>query len=282
MESALDEWLLGLERTGDHSVRFELVGHLCRPDGALYGGTAIAAAVASMELVTGRPALWATTQLVTRAQFGEVVDVAIESLARGTYIDQVRTTATIDGRILFTALGSTATGRRDGISGLGAQMPAVTPPDESEARVGNRRWGTGELGHHRVTEMRTAARLDGDVRAGHQTVWARVVDASSRDGGASVDTTTAAKLGFLADMVPVAVCDAAGVRGAGTSLDNSLRIGRLVDCDWVLLDMHGHTAADGYGYGDAHLWSPDGVLLGTGSQTAKLFGIDSSLGDTDE
>ena len=71
------------------------------------------------------------------------------------------------------------------------------------------------------------------------------------------------------------MCDAAGVRGAGTSLDNSLRVGHLVDCEWLLLDLHGHVAHDGYGYGDAHLWSPDGVLLGTGSQTAKLFSIDA-------
>ena len=87
--------------------------------------------------------------------------------------------------------------------------------------------------------------------------------------------TTAAKLGFLADMVPVAVCRAAGVMGAGTSLDNSLRVGRLVDSEWVLLDHEGHAADGGYGHGLVHLWSPDGVLMATGSQTAKLFSIES-------
>jgi acyl-CoA thioesterase len=89
--------------------------------------------------------------------------------------------------------------------------------------------------------------------------------------------TTPATLGFLADMVPIAVCRAAGVEGAGTSLDNSLRVGRLVDTEWVLVELEAHAAADGYGYGVSHLWAPDGTLLATGSQTAKLFSFASFL-----
>lgn len=270
-ESSLDARLLGFERVGDHALRFELVPHLCRPDGALYGGTAIAAALAAMEVVTGRPALWATSQLVSSAQHADVVDVQVEPLARGRYIDQVRVTATVDDAVLFAAVGSTATPRRDGITGLGARMPAVTPPHRSAPRIHQHRWGDGELGHHRLMEVLTPEPVDGiPLAPGRQVLWGRLVDEHA---------TTAAKLGFLGDMVPVAVCDAAGVQGAGTSLDNSLRVGRLVDCEWVLLDLHGHVAADGYGYGECHLWSPDGVLLGTASQTAKLFAFSTFFGD---
>ena len=86
-------------------------------------------------------------------------------------------------------------------------------------------------------------------------------------------TTTSAKLGFLGDMVPLGVCLAAGVDGVGTSLDNSIRISERVDSEWILLDLQGHAARDGYGYGIGHMWSPDGRLIATSSQTAKLFDV---------
>ena len=95
--SALDSRLVGLERgPGEHELSFEIVPHLCRGDGALYGGTALAASLAAMELVTGRPALWATTQLVASAGLGDVVRCEVEMVARGTYIDQVRIAAHVD------------------------------------------------------------------------------------------------------------------------------------------------------------------------------------------
>ena len=119
------------------------------------------------------------------------------------------------------------------------------------------------LATHRVSELSRPPRTDGVERApGRLAMGARLTDEP---------TNTAAKLGFLADMgVAHAICNLAGVAGAGTSLDNSLRIGRLVDGEWVLLDVHGLVAEAGYGYGLVHIWSPDGVLLATGSQSAKL------------
>ena len=268
MQSPLDQRLLGLEPVGDGALRLVLEPHLCRPDGALYGGTAIAAALAAMELVTDRPSLWATAQLVASAETGDVMDVVVEVLARGRYIDQARITGSVDGRIVFAAVGSTATGREDGLSGVGVTMPRVAPPEESSPRVSSRgSWSTGEPGHHRVVQILDAQRTDGaEHEPGQITMWSRIIDEP---------TTTAAKLGFIADMVPLAICDAAGVPGAGTSLDNSIRVGRLVDCEWVLLDLRGLVAHAGYGHGDVNLWSPDGVLLGTGSQTAKLFSFES-------
>lgn len=271
-ESSLDARLVGLQPgERDGHVRFSLVPHLCRPDGALYGGTALAAACAAMEVVTGRPTLWASVQLVSSAQRDDEVDVHVEVVAGGRRIDQVRVSATVDGRLLFAAVGSTATAKAGGITGTGPRMPRVAPPDPDGGPLfGRQRWDhDGETGHHRVAQYVEATALDpGDV-PGHVLMWARLHDES---------TTTAAKLGFLADMVPVAICRAAGVMGAGTSLDNSLRVGHLVDSEWVLLELQGHVAADGYGYGDARCWSPDGVLLGSGSQTAKLFTFEERFG----
>ena len=98
------------------------------------------------------------------------------------------------------------------------------------------------------------------------TLWARV------EGAAGV---TPAMLGYIADLVPVSIRRALGVSGGpmgagGTSLDNSLRVGRRVDTDWVLMDLHPHVAVDGYGHGTAYLWSVDGALLGIASQSFVL------------
>jgi acyl-CoA thioesterase len=36
------------------------------------------------------------------------------------------------------------------------------------------------------------------------------------------------------------------------------------------VDVHAHAAADGYAYGDVHLFSENGTLLATGSQTCVV------------
>jgi acyl-CoA thioesterase len=35
----------------------------------------------------------------------------------------------------------------------------------------------------------------------------------------------------------------------------------------VLLDVRMHQISNGFGYGDVHLWSEDGILLATASQS---------------
>jgi acyl-CoA thioesterase len=266
-EPTVDSRLIGLRRgASDHQVSFEIVSHLCRGDGALYGGTALAASLAAMERVTGRPAIWATAQLVSSAGLGDTVRCEVELVARGTYIDQVRISAHVDDRLLFASVGAAATARERGITGVGITMPDVVPPEqgvEGWHPSGRRRWADSAVGHHQVSQFLGAPNADGTQRpSGQRAMWARVTGEQA---------TTAAKLGFLADMgVAHAICDAAGVAGAGTSLDNSLRVGRLVDTEWVLLDVHGIVAEGGYGHGLVHLWSPDGALLATGSQSVKL------------
>ena len=109
-------------------------------------------------------------------------------------------------------------------------------------------------------------------------LWARLAG----DRAPSSSELTPAVLGFLADMVPIAAAKATGVAGAGTSLDNSLRIGEPADSEWVLLDLDAHIAVGGYGHGQVHLWSPDGRLLATGTQSARLFSFESFFTERDK
>jgi acyl-CoA thioesterase len=53
----------------------------------------------------------------------------------------------------------------------------------------------------------------------------------------------------------------------GNSLDNTLRVARLVETDWVLLDVQVHTIQHGFGHGLVHLWAEDGTLLAIASQS---------------
>jgi acyl-CoA thioesterase len=94
-----------------------------------------------------------------------------------------------------------------------------------------------------------------------QAMWARMREMRQ----------TRSTLGFLADMVPAAVINAAGRQGGGTSLDNAMRFGPPPETEWILVDFDPYIASGGYVHGAARLWSSDGVLLGVASQTASVF-----------
>ncbi len=243
-------------------------------------GAALAAALAVGEAATGRPALWSSTQLVATAALGDVIRVEAEVVASGRTVDQVHVRGTERGRLVFNAVGSTATAREGGLHGLGQAMPRVPPPEDCQGWGGPRAAGGATLewdedalriGHHLVNERREAPMLDASPdRPGHMALWARL----RGELAPSPPALTPAGLGFLADMVPIACARACGVAGAGTSLDNSLRVGEPADGEWVLMELDAHVAVGGYGHGHVHLWSPDGRLLATGSQSARLFSID--------
>jgi acyl-CoA thioesterase len=156
---------------------------------------------------------------------------------------------------------------RTGISGTGPVMPDVLGPDECPRFAPMRGVDIQSTGHHVMMDLREVPAPNlADEPMRRMAMWARVHDETE---------TTAAKLGYLADFVPIAVARTAGVAGAGTSLDNTLRVARLVDCEWVLLDLIPQVAYGSYGHGICDIWSPDGVLMATGSQTTKLFSFES-------
>ncbi|MDZ7733194.1 MAG: thioesterase family protein [Acidimicrobiia bacterium] len=125
---------LRTDETTDRSgrFRFTVLPRLSRLDGRLYGGTAISVAITTAELVTGRPALWATTQFVSTVEQGAVVEVAVDVLAGGSRTSQVRVTGTgPDGSVVFAALGATGHHRPDGLNGQFERFPTVTAPEAS-------------------------------------------------------------------------------------------------------------------------------------------------------
>jgi acyl-CoA thioesterase len=261
-----DRDLLGLELHGGGRSSFVLTSPLTRFDGKLYGGTAIAVAIAAAEAATGRRARWCTTQFTASADIGDVIACDAEVLAHGRRASQVRVTATLGGRTVFSALAATADPKPGGLTGTYRPMPQVTSFEDSEPyRVP----APAEVlpdepsGFEQLIEIRTSRPLEKGP-PGRMVFWTRARGAMA----------TPAVLGFLADMVPVSIARAAGRAGGGMSLDNTLRIGPPAATDWVLAELEPHLATGGIGHGAAYLWSAEGGLLAVGSQTSSMLLFD--------
>jgi acyl-CoA thioesterase len=277
-----DAAFLGLASAEPGRFRFTVEDRLSRMDARLYGGTAIAVSIATAEELTKRPVLWMTTQFVATAAQDTEIDVLAEVLAPGKRTNQVRITGTDPGgTAVFASLGATGHHREGGMTGEFERMPTVAPPSSAEtaahpfaamakaAGVDQPDAPTSfpqDTGFASVVEMRPAEVLDHpDPGPGRICMWLRRKDR---------ETVTPALAAFMADMVPMSVALASGQMAGGTSLDNSIRIGTFVETEWILLDLRPHLAAGDYGHGSAHIWSEDGRLMATASQTASMIRFD--------
>lgn len=234
---------------------------VCTPGAFLFGGCGLGAAIAALEDTTGRPLVWATAQYLSYAQPPEVLDLDVTVAVSGRQITQARVVGHVADREVFTV--NAALGRRDAPhEATWATMPDVPPPAacaRRELRLPTDGTSLADRLDVRVAVGRTMADLPGPgVPGGRSALWARlpqVLDLSS------------ASLAILGDYVPFGIGQALGLRAGGNSLDNTLRVGRLVPTEWVLLDVRVHQVVNGFGHGDVHLWTEDGVLLATASQS---------------
>jgi acyl-CoA thioesterase len=258
----IDVELLGLHfEDGQKRSHFELVPDVARHDGALYGGTAIAASVVAMEAATQWGALWVTTQYVATAQQGDTVECRAEVLARGRNVAQVQVTGHCGERVVFVSVGSTALPREGGLEGQFRVMPQASQPEDTGPMEFGPFHSTGFRGFMSQVEYRLAT-LGGPEPKAQLALWARL----NRDR-----PMTAASIAFVADMVPGAIARAAGLIGGGTSLDNSLRFGHVEDgTEWVLLELHAELAVGAHAHGSVMVWSRDGRLLAVGGQSANM------------
>lgn len=226
----------------------------------MFGGVGMASAVAALERTTGRPLIWATAQYLGYARPPSVVDIDVWTPVQGKHVTQANAKVHIDDREIISvsaALGS----RPSQLSGQWAEPPAAPPPEDCEAAE---HWRTADEGLHSRIEVRMVKgrrgfdRVDKPEADGRTQLWARPRE------GQVIDSTM---LAVLADFVPQGVGNALGQNAGGNSLDNTLRIRRIVPTDWVLCDIRISGVADGFAHGSMSLFAQDGELMATASQS---------------
>lgn len=235
---------------------------VCTPGGFLFGGCGLGAAIAALEATTQRPLVWATAQYLSYARPPEVLDLDVIVSVSGHQVTQARVVGHVADREVITV--NAALGRRSAEhDGIWAVMPDVPSPDECSRRELRLTTDGNSLPDRldvRLALGRNMSELPGEgMPGGRSALWAKLPD---------VLDMSSASLAILGDYVPFGIGQALGLPAGGNSLDNTLRIGRQVRTEWVLLDVRVHQVSNGFGHGDVHLWSQGGDLLATASQSA--------------
>jgi acyl-CoA thioesterase len=258
-----DRTFLGIEATDD-PTRWHLpvTPGLCTGFNFLFGGAAMAAAVVALEQAIERPLVWATAQYLSFVRPPSVMDLEVTPLVIGNQVTQAQVTGRADGHAIIAvnaALGS----RPVEAAGSWLTPPAVPPPHECPEASNFRGAPIGirERLDSRLAEGRPLAQLAGTRGSGRTVLWVRVL---------GVESVTAAVLGILGDHVPFGIGQALGVPAGGNSLDNTLRVVRIVPTEWVLVDIEIEAVGNGFGHGRLAMFAEDGTLMATAAQSAVL------------
>jgi acyl-CoA thioesterase II len=205
--------------------------------------------------------IWATAQYLSYAHPPAMLDVDVTVAVAGRAVTQARVVAHVADTEILTVNAALGTRQLDA-GGVWVEPPGVPPPTACPER----RWpggGNGSIMDRldvRLANARDWDETDGNpMPGGRSALWVRIPEL--------LDPSSGAALAILGDYVPFGIRQALGRLGGGNSLDNTLRVYRLVPTEWVLLDIQIHAVANGFGHGVVHLWSEDRTLLATASQS---------------
>ena len=224
----------------------------------MFGGCGLGAAIAALEGTTGRPVVWATAQYLSFAKVGSVVDIDVTVAVDGRATTQARAVAHVGGTEIITV--NAALGRRDDDNATQyGSVPDVQPPTAGPVRAQ----------HSEVTDaldsrmeqrwaLAPGETQPGPLEPGRIAVWTRMPELLE---------PSAASLAVLGDYVPLGIGSTQDRETSSTSLDNTLRVLNSVVSEWYLLDIRVQGIRSGFGHGDIHIWSEDGVLCAIGSQS---------------
>jgi acyl-CoA thioesterase-2 len=251
---------LGMEPVGDNlHWRMDVAPQLTTPGNFLFGGCGLGAALVALEEASGRPTVWATAQYLSYAPTHSLVEWEITLAVVGSRVTQGRAVGMVGDQEILTvnaALGDDQLA----LNGVWVEPPAVLPPDECPPRFVPEMFRNTILDkiEVRVAKGLLLDEMTGDPGGPDSALWARVPGHL---------TPSAATLAIFGDYVSGGASQPLGRRSMGRSLDNTLRVARLTQTEWVLCDIRIHALINGYAQGVAFLWSEDGVLLATASQS---------------
>jgi len=263
---------LGMEPDGDDlHWRMRVTPQLTTPGNFLFGGCALGAALVALESASGRPTVWASGHYLSYALTDAELLWDVTLAAVGGHVTQGRAVGSVDGREILTV--NAALGQDElAVGGVWVVPPVVPPPDQCPPRYlpemfRNTIMDSVEV---RSAKGRSFEEMDGSPGNPDSALWARVPGHL---------TPSAATLAIFGDYVSGAVSQPLGRRAMGRSLDNTLRMVQLKPTEWVLCDIRMHALVGGYGQGIAFLWSEDGDLLATASQSigVRLWPEDPEL-----
>lgn len=222
----------------------------------MFGGVGMASALAAMERTCDRPVIWATAQYLSYARPPSVVDLDVWVPAAGKYNSQARVTGHVDDKEIFTvnaALGS----RPSELSRQWLAMPDAPRPEDCGA---SEHWRGDDEGLHSRIEVRVVKDAAPEAD-GRSLRWMRPKE------GFAID---APMLAIMADHIPSGVGAALGANAGGNSLDNTIRIRRIVPTEWVLCDTRIHGLHGGFAHGSMYMFAQDGELMASASQSLIL------------
>jgi acyl-CoA thioesterase len=256
---------LGVEQVTETRFRIEVTERVITPGQFLFGGCALGAGLVALETVTQRPTIWATAHYLSYAPTGSTVEFEVYPAVVGGHVTQARATARIGDKEILTINAALGTGSLSSPTPW-VTMPDVPSPQECPPRRIPRQMGESIFTNldTRIAKGRAFDELDGTPGSTNSALWVRVPGAL---------TTSAATLAIFGDYVSGGNSEPLGQRVMGRSLDNTIRVAHLAPTEWVLLDIHMHALIGGFAQGLGFLWSEDGQLLGTASQTiaAKIW-----------
>ncbi|WP_322750155.1 MULTISPECIES: thioesterase family protein [unclassified Frankia] len=247
--------------------------HLLNSGRTLWGGCGLAAAIAVTESILDRGCVWATVQYVSPIQAGACLNLQLEVGQHGRNLSQVAVRGMINGRLALLATG-TFGGPTDGGPTVDGGVQFAGPPDDvpgppdcpPRTYTSSGRSVAEAGGMLARIEQRWArpprSTLDGSPGSGRAILWARLNQPM---------VTSTASVAILADLAPAAVIDAVGRPVYTLSLDNSLRVGRLAQTDWMLVDAQVEAVIGGVAQISARIFDENGQLIATADQSAKLL-----------
>ena len=259
---------LGMSPIDDQKLHWELdvVPGLTTPGDFLFGGCGLAAGIVAMEGAAGRPTIWATAQYLSFAPTGSHLELDVVLAAVGRRTTQARVVGRVGDSEILTV--NAALGEHSGdLHQVSVRPPDVDGPENCPER-GVPFGSYGETIFDKVEtrlakgrsfeEMMTGELLHGPANS---ALWARVPGHLAPE---------AAALAVFGDFVAGGVSQVVGRPTHGSSLDNTLRVVELSPTEWVLCDIYIAGMAGGYAQGHSYLWSDDGRLLATASQSMSV------------
>jgi len=250
---------LGIRQVSATSWSFQVTDRLITPGKFLFGGCGLASAIVALEEASTRPAIYAAAHYLSFAPLGAEVNVDVDLAVVGNRITQGRATTSVEGREILTVNAALGTGELNApVPWL--TMPDVPAPENCPPRLMPRRFDNSIFNHveTRIAIGRSFDQLDATLGSPVSALWARVP---------SHLEPSAATLAIFGDLVSGGVTQPLGRNTMGRSLDNTIRVATLTPTEWVLCEIHMHALHGGFAQGTGYLWSRDGVLLGTASQS---------------